>query len=216
MAGVFTPRANLFARATLVALILTAGGVTVFAYTYVRSSYWTGVGVDVPQPVPFSHHHHVSGLGIDCRYCHTTAEISPYAGMPTTDTCMNCHAQVWTDSPMLEPIRQSWKTGVPVQWRRVHDLADFVYFDHSIHVAKGIGCSTCHGQVDQMPLMHKSESLFMQWCLDCHRDPTANVRPLSEIYDMNSTLPGKDTQSQLANDYNMNKEGLTNCSKCHR
>jgi hypothetical protein len=216
MAGVFTPRANLFARATLAAAALTVGGVAVFAFAYVRSSYWTGVGVDVYQPVPFSHHHHVSGLGIDCRYCHATAEISPYAGMPTTDTCMNCHAQVWTDSPMLEPVRQSWKTGVPIKWRRVHDLADFVFFDHSIHVAKGIGCATCHGQVDQMRLMHKAEPLTMQWCLDCHRNPTANVRPLSEIYSMTSNLPDEQTQRELADAHKINEEGLTNCSKCHR
>jgi hypothetical protein len=149
-----------------------------------RSSYATGQDVVKHQPVPFSHKHHVRGLGIDCRYCHTSVERSAFAGIPPTETCMNCHRQIWTNAELLEPIRASYRDNVPVQWTRVHDLPDFVYFNHSVHVAKGIGCSTCHGQVDRMPLMLQDASLQMEWCLQCHRDPVKNVRPREEVFSM--------------------------------
>ena len=129
------------------------------------------------QPIPFSHAHHVGGLGIDCRYCHTSVETSSFAGIPPTKTCMNCHSQIWSTSPTLEPVRESFRTGVSIQWTRVNDLPDYVYFNHSIHVNKGIGCESCHGRVDRMPLTWQENSLQMDWCLDCHRDPGKHIRP---------------------------------------
>ena len=142
-----------------------------------RSPYVTNQRIAPDQPVPFSHQHHVAGLGLDCRYCHTTVEESSFAGIPPTKTCMNCHAQIWTNAALLEPVRASFRTGQSLQWTRVHDLPDFVYFNHSIHVNKGIGCSTCHGQVDRMPLMWQEGSLQMEWCLNCHRAPEKFLRP---------------------------------------
>src|SRR4051812_29009468 len=159
----------------------------IFAYVYtelLRSSYVTGQGVVKKQPVPFSHQHHVAGLGIDCRYCHTSVEKSSFAGIPPTETCMTCHSQVWKDAPVLEPVRQSFATDQPIQWRRVNQTPDFVFFNHSIHVQKGIGCSTCHGAVDRMPIMWKEHSLYMRWCLDCHEAPQKFLRPPGEIFNM--------------------------------
>jgi hypothetical protein len=136
------------------------------------------------QPVPFSHKHHVQGLGLQCQYCHATVEKSSYAGIPPTKTCMNCHAQIWTNAQLLEPVRASWASGQSLAWTKVHDLPDFVYFSHEIHVNKGLGCSSCHGRVDQMPLMYAENTLQMEWCLDCHRNPAKNLRPTSQIYNM--------------------------------
>jgi len=138
----------------------------------------------VPQPIPFSHKHHVEGLGLQCQYCHTSVEQSSYAGIPPTKTCINCHSQIWTNADLLEPVRQSWATGASIQWIRVHDLPDYVYFNHEIHVNKGIGCASCHGRVDEMPLMYQQNTLQMEWCLNCHRNPVENIRPTAEIYNM--------------------------------
>src|SRR3954447_10972068 len=165
------------------AVFILAGGGWAYA-RYIRSSYATGVGVAREQPVPFSHQHHVAGLGIDCRYCHTSVEKSGFAGIPPVRTCMNCHNQIWVSSPLLEPIRDSYKNDKPLAWARVHNLADFVYFDHSVHVKKGVGCSTCHGRVDHMPLTTQAASLHMEWCLDCHRNPEQYVRPREQIFNM--------------------------------
>ena len=142
-----------------------------------------------PQPVPFSHQHHVTGLGIDCRYCHTSVETSSFAGIPPTKTCMNCHSQIWTNAQLLEPVRASYKSGESLQWTRVNQLPDFVYFNHSIHVNKGVGCNTCHGPVDQMPLMYQQESLQMEWCLGCHRAPENNLRPRDQVFNMRYQQP---------------------------
>jgi len=179
-----------------------------------RSSYWTGQTKVLEQPVPFSHDHHVAAIGIDCRYCHTSVEDAAHAGIPPTATCMNCHSQIWADSPTLEPVRTSFRTGERIRWARVHDLPDFVYFDHSIHVAKGVGCVECHGRIDRMPLVYQAETLQMEWCLDCHRNPTPRLRARSEIFNMASQKPGKDVQAQLANDYHVNS--MIDCSTCHR
>lgn len=181
-----------------------------------RSSFSSGRGVVLKQPVPFSHDHHVSALGIDCRYCHSSVETAAYAGMPPTATCMNCHSQIWSDSPMLEPVRESYRTGVPIQWTRVYDTPDFVYFDHSIHIAKGIGCVTCHGRVDRMPLMWQFTSLKMEWCLDCHRNPERYVQPREEIFNL-AWEPPADADAlrrRLAEEYEL--KSLTSCSVCHR
>jgi hypothetical protein len=158
----------------------------------------------------------VSDIGIDCRYCHTFVEEAAVAGLPPTKTCMNCHAQIWAESPMLEPVRASWRTDTSLAWVRVHDLPDFVYFDHSIHVQKGIGCVTCHGRVDEMPLMWRQHSLLMEWCLECHRAPERFVRPRAFVFSMD-WQPAEDQLTlgrKLVQDYHIAK--LTSCSVCHR
>jgi hypothetical protein len=182
---------NVFARATIFGFV---GIVAVAAWAgsaFLRSPYATEVNVVRDQPVPFSHDHHVSGLGIDCRFCHTSVEDTPFAGIPPTETCMGCHSIIWRDSPLLAPVRDSFRTGKPLAWTRVHDMPDFVYFNHSIHIAKGIACESCHGRVDRMPLMRKVETMHMEWCLDCHRHPERAVRPLSERFAFGrEALPG--------------------------
>ena len=197
-------------------LVCAAGWVTSEIYW---SPYTTYVDVPFNQPVPFSHKHHVGDDGIDCRYCHTSVEKSAYAGLPSIDTCMTCHSQIWTDAPMLEPVRASLASNQPLQWNRVHDLPDYVYFNHSIHIAKGIGCSSCHGRVDQMPLTRKTETLYMRWCLDCHRNPQKYIRPRDKIYDMAWQTPDdRQTEAErLVARYHVDTTGrLTNCSTCHR
>jgi hypothetical protein len=192
MAQIFDRSSNALARASLVltGLIVIALGVTLDQLQ--RSPWVTRQGQRPDQPVPFSHKHHVQGLGVQCQYCHVTVEKSSYAGIPPTKTCMNCHAQIWTNAQLLEPVRQSWATGQSLAWIKVHDLPDYVYFSHEIHVNKGIGCASCHGRVDQMPLMYAENTLQMEWCLDCHRNPAKNLRPTSEIYNMAWEKPSSD------------------------
>jgi hypothetical protein len=192
MAQIFDRSSNALARMSLVltGLIVIALGVTLDQLQ--RSPWVTRQGQRADQPVPFSHKHHVQGLGLQCQYCHTTVEKSSYAGIPPTKTCMNCHAQIWTNAQLLEPVRQSWATGKSITWTRVHDLPDFAYFTHEIHVNKGMGCATCHGRVDQMPLMYAQNTLQMEWCLDCHRNPAKNIRPTSQIYNMAWEKPSSD------------------------
>ena len=184
MAQVFDRSSNALARASLVltGLIVIALGVTLNELQ--RSPWVTRQGQRPDQPIPFSHKHHVEGLGLQCQYCHTSVEVSSYAGIPPTKTCINCHSQIWTNAALLEPVRQSWATGASIQWIKVHDLPDYVYFNHSIHVNKGIGCASCHGRVDEMPLMYMQNSLQMEWCLNCHRNPANDLRPTAEIYNM--------------------------------
>ncbi len=184
MAQVFDRSSNALARFSLVltGVIVIALGVTLDQLQ--RSPWVTRQGQRPDQPIPFSHKHHVEGLGLQCQYCHTQVEKAAYAGIPPTKTCINCHAQIWTNAELLEPVRQSWATGASIQWIRVHDLPDYVYFNHEIHVNKGIGCASCHGRVDQMPLMYQQNTLQMEWCLNCHRNPAVNLRPTSEIYNM--------------------------------
>jgi hypothetical protein len=172
MPQLFHRSTNAITRASILGAVLGLGGVSWLLYAGYRPDYATGAHLVRQQSVPFSHKHHVGGEGIDCRYCHTSVEESAFAGMPPTDTCMTCHSQIWADAPVLEPVRESFQTGKPIQWTRVHNLPAYVYFNHSIHVNKGIGCETCHGRVDQMPLTWQQNSLLMQWCLDCHRQPT--------------------------------------------
>jgi Cytochrome c7 and related cytochrome c len=192
MAQIFDRSSNALARASLVltGLIVIALGVTLDELQ--RSPWVTRQGQRADQPVPFSHKHHVQGLGLQCQYCHTTVETSSYAGIPPTRTCMNCHAEIWTNAQLLEPVRQSWATGQSIPWIRVHDLPDFVFFNHEIHVNKGIGCESCHGRVDEMPLMYEQNTLQMEWCLNCHRNPAKNLRPTSEIYNMAWEGPSED------------------------
>jgi Cytochrome c7 and related cytochrome c len=192
MAQVFDRSSNALARMSLVltGLIVIALGVALDQLQ--RSPWVTKQGQRPDQPIPFSHKHHVEGLGLQCQYCHTQVEKAAYAGIPPTKTCINCHAQIWTNSELLEPVRQSWATGASIQWIRVHDLPDFVYFSHDIHVNKGIGCASCHGRVDEMPLMYQQNTLQMEWCLNCHRNPAVNLRPTSEIYNMAWAGPSSD------------------------
>ena len=192
MAQVFDRSSNALARASLVltGLIVIALGVGLNSLQ--RSPWVTRQGQRPDQPVPFSHKHHVEGLGLQCQYCHTQVEKAAYAGIPPTKTCINCHAQIWTNAQLLEPVRHSWATGESIAWIRVHDLPDYVYFNHEIHVNKGIGCASCHGRVDEMPLMYQQNSLQMEWCLNCHRNPSVNLRPTSEIYNMAWSGPSTD------------------------
>jgi hypothetical protein len=192
MAQVFDRSSNALARFSLVltGVIVIALGVTLDQLQ--RSPWVTRQGQRPDQPIPFSHKHHVEGLGLQCQYCHTQVEKAAYAGIPPTKTCINCHAQIWTNAELLEPVRQSWATGASIQWIRVHDLPDYVYFNHEIHVNKGIGCASCHGRVDQMPLMYQQNTLQMEWCLNCHRNPAVNLRPTSEIYNMTWAGPSSE------------------------
>lgn len=166
----FGPAADLILKIALVVAALGLLGLIVLPVALPRSDYWTGRGMVVEQPVPFSHRHHVGDLGLDCRYCHDRVEAAASAGVPPTETCMTCHSRLFTAAPMLEPARRSWAEGDPLRWVRVNRLPDYVFFDHSVHVAKGVACDTCHGPVERMPLMAKAATLQMSWCLDCHRE----------------------------------------------
>ncbi len=209
MAQVFDRSSNALARASLVltGLIVIALGVGLNSLQ--RSPWVTRQGQRPDQPVPFSHKHHVEGLGLQCQYCHQQVEKAAYAGIPPTKTCINCHAQIWTNAELLEPVRHSWATGESINWIRVHDLPDYVYFNHEIHVNKGIGCASCHGRVDQMPLMYMQNSLQMEWCLNCHRNPAVNLRPTSEIYNMAWAGPSSDKPVWCAEQPNKNVNGTS-------
>jgi hypothetical protein len=216
MAQIFHPSTNTLSKLSIFGVVLLLAVLFMVGAGIVRSSYLTEVGVAREQPVPFSHKRHVDGLGIDCRYCHTSVEESAFAGIPPTHTCMTCHSQIWADSPMLAPVRESYRMNRSLAWTRVNDVADFVYFNHSIHVKKGIGCVSCHGQVDQMPLMWREHSLYMEWCLDCHRHPERYVRPRQEVFNMHWQPAGDQLAlgQQLVEEYRIQK--LTDCSTCHR
>lgn len=216
MSQIFHRSTNTISRVTIFGSIALAAAAVVALAAINESSYITEVGVARIQPVPFSHKHHVTDDGIDCRYCHTSVESSSFAGIPPTKICMNCHTQIWSDSQMLAPVRESFRTGRSLEWTRVHNLPGFVYFDHSIHVNKGVGCTTCHGQVDQMPLMWRENSLYMKWCLDCHRNPERFVRPRQYVFSTDYRPPSDQITlgKRLVKEYRIQK--LTSCSTCHR
>ena len=218
MAQVFPRSANWASKASILAALLIVASILGVVLNINRIDYVSMVDVAIDQPVHFSHKHHVTGMGIDCRYCHTTVEVSAFAGVPPTETCMTCHSQIWTEAPILEPVRASFRDNKPIEWNRVHDLPDFVYFNHSIHVNQGIGCQSCHGQVDQMPLMKKAHTLNMEWCLDCHRDPAQFIRPRDQVFNMNYEYPANQETlgKSLVGDYDVQTSQLTNCSICHR
>jgi hypothetical protein len=218
MSQIFHPSTNTISKVTIFGAVFFLAGTLLILAVLVRSSYVSGVDISVEQPVQFSHEHHVSGLGIQCVYCHSTVEDSPSASIPPTHTCMSCHSQVWTQAPALEPVRESYASGKPIEWKRVHDVGDFVYFNHSIHVKQGVGCVTCHGRVDQMQQVYKAEPMSMEWCLGCHREPERYVRPREEIYNMEWQPPGDQLvlgQSLVAQ-YRIDKGRLSNCYVCHR
>ncbi len=216
MSQIFHRSANTLFRLALVGVVLLGGFITWLLYALQSSDYVTGAFVAVEQPIQFSHERHVSGNGIDCRYCHTSVETSSFAGIPPTKTCMNCHSQIFSSSPFLEPVRASFRDDRSLEWTRVHDLPDFVYFNHSIHVNKGIGCSTCHGRVDLMPLMWQVQSLQMQWCLGCHRNPEQYVRPREYVFKMDYQPPADQLTlgRRLVSEYKIQR--LTDCWTCHR
>ncbi len=216
MAQIFHRSTNVLSRLSIYGAVFIIAGLVWVAYILNSSSYITKVHLVRPQPVPFSHKHHVTGLGLDCRFCHTSVEDSSFAGIPPTETCMTCHSQIWSDSPMLEPVRESYRTNQPLVWTRVYQLPGYVYFNHSIHINKGIGCSTCHGRVDQMPLMWRENPMQMQWCLNCHRNVEMYVRSRSEVFDMAYEPPKNQRELglRLMKEYKIQK--LTDCWTCHR
>jgi hypothetical protein len=216
MAQLFPRSANAFARGSILVVVVLGGLAGWALWIVANSGYVTRQGLTLEQPVPFSHDHHVGQIGIDCRYCHTSVETSAMAGIPPTQTCMNCHNQIWTNAELLEPVRASFRDGTPLAWNRVYDLPGFVYFDHSIHVAKGVGCVSCHGRVDEMPLMYQASSLLMSWCLDCHRDPVPNLRPSDRITDLQWQPPAGFAEEQLRLASLNNVQSKTSCSVCHR
>jgi hypothetical protein len=216
MPQIFHPSTNTISRVSIFGVLFLLGGALYLLAEINRSPYVTQADVAREQPVPFSHAHHVGGVGIDCRYCHTSVEDSYFAGLPPTKTCINCHSQLWADSPTLEPVRESFRTDRSIAWSRVHKIADFAYFDHSIHVHKGVACVTCHGRVDRMPLMWQESSLLMEWCLDCHRHPEKSLTPREHVFDM-AWQPVSDRAAlgeQLMRDYDVRTR--TDCSTCHR
>ncbi len=214
MAQIFHRSTNTLSKVSIFGgVFIAAGAIGLFAMLD-RSSYNTGEGVVLAQPIPFSHDHHTAALGISCLYCHTSVEESAFAGIPPTATCMNCHKLIWNQSPMLAAVRDSYRTRQPIAWTKVHDLPDYVYFDHSIHVSKGVGCESCHGRVDKMPLIMKTRSLQMEWCLECHRNPARQVRPLSEIYTMGWQPEDAGQGARLVAEHDINSK--VTCSTCHR
>ena len=227
MAQVFRRSMNTVSRVAIVAAVMAGGSIPVLAYVVNKSPNETLVRVVREQPVPFSHEHHSRGLGIDCRYCHTSVEVSANAGMPPTYTCMSCHSQIWKNAPMLEPVRASLREDKGIPWNKVHQLPDFVYFNHGIHVQKGVGCTECHGRIDHMPLAWKEKPLTMEWCLNCHRNPEENVRPKEYVFAMDYMASDKvladygvkdkaELGKKLVKDYGIEVGRLDNCSICHR
>jgi hypothetical protein len=219
MGALFSPWSDTAIRVVLWLLAAAVVAAVVLPMIYVRTPYNQQREFPLDQPVQFDHRHHVGDDAIDCRYCHSGAERGPYAGIPSTEVCMGCHAQIWNRSPMLEPVRRSYFSGQPLRWNRVHDLPDFVYFNHSIHVAKGVGCATCHGRVDRMPLMYQNASLQMEWCLDCHRNPAKYIRPKEQVFNMAWQPPADDPGlgARLVKNYHvLPPRTLTSCSTCHR
>jgi hypothetical protein len=216
MPQIFHRSMNTFSRVSIFGAVFFVAGAVLLAGILVRSPYFTEAGVVQIQPVPFSHEHHVGRMGLDCRYCHSTVETVASAGMPSTEVCLNCHSQLFADSPMLAPVCESARTGKPLEWTRVHDLPDFAYFDHSIHVHKGVSCETCHGRVDRMPLMWREATLHMEWCLDCHRQPEKRLRPREAVFRLGWEPAEGDQTSpdELSEAHRVSRK--TNCSVCHR
>ena len=219
MSQIFTRSANAMARMSLAGGLGLAAFVGWLLFTLMSSSWVTRQNEFIEQPIQFSHAHHVGGMGLDCRYCHTSVEKSSYAGIPPTKTCINCHQQIWVNAPILEPVRASFRNNEHLTWIRVNDLPDFVYFNHQIHVRQGVGCVTCHGRVDQMPLTFQAQPLLMGWCLDCHRAPEKYIRPRDQVFNMAWERPADDPGlgERLVREHKIaSAEQLTSCSTCHR
>jgi hypothetical protein len=217
LAAIFGPAANLASKVILLVVLFVVAAALIAWWWWPRTDYARHMHAEMEQPVPFSHEHHVAGLGLDCRFCHTTVETSSSAGLPATATCMTCHSQIWTNAVLLAPVRESFATSTPIRWRRVTDLPDYVYFNHSIHVAKGVGCQSCHGEVQSMSLTYKDKPLTMEFCLDCHRNPGPNLRPKAALYDTHwARTPETPSPTALLAQYHVPDRTLTDCSLCHR
>lgn len=216
MAQIFHRSMNLLSRVSIYGAILIVGALGYALYALALSPWYTEQSMVRPQPVPFSHRHHAGELGIDCRYCHSSVEKSSFAGLPPTQTCMTCHSQIWTNAAMLEPVRASFRDDTSLAWTRVNALPDFVYFDHSIHVSKGIGCTSCHGKIADMALTYRAGTLYMSWCLECHRQPEKYVRPKSEVFNAFYEPPSNQIElgRKLVKEYEI--QTLQHCSVCHR
>lgn len=218
MVQIFSPVADTWIRLFLIGGLSLAGGSIVAAVGLAHSAYMTETDIRPHQPVPFSHRHHAGELGIDCRYCHGNVEAGPQAGLPPTETCMTCHSQIWTNASMLEPVRKSFADNTPIPWTRVAKLPDYVFFRHDIHIAKGVGCESCHGRIDQMALTYRAKAFTMQFCIDCHRDPAPHLRPEDHITDMAWTPPAdarKEGETIAAHE-GIRFGELTHCYVCHR
>jgi len=219
MAQIFHRSTNTISRVSIYGAVFIAAALGYLGWAVTESPYFTDVNVPRQQPVPFSHKHHVTDDGIDCRYCHTSVEKSSFAGIPSTHICMSCHSRLWTTSPMLEPVRLSYQTDKSLEWTRVNALPDFAYFDHSIHINKGVGCTTCHGPIGEMPLTWRANTLYMRWCIDCHNHPERFVRRREDVFKADYQPP----HDQLALGRRLVKEykikdatQLTDCYTCHR
>jgi hypothetical protein len=220
MAQIFSPAADTWLRALVALVIGGLVGLTLFAGGFARSTYVTRQGWPVDQPVPFSHQHHVGDLGLDCRFCHADVEKGPHAGFPATHTCMTCHSQVWTGAPVLAPIRDSLAQDKPITWNRVSGLPDYVYFNHQIHIGRGVPCVECHGRIDKMAMTARGEPFKMRFCLDCHRNPEPRLKPRDQVTRMDWSGWTKDQQSKFgpvaAKAYHLDTRRMTDCSLCHR
>ncbi|KAB1073945.1 cytochrome c3 family protein [Methylobacterium planeticum] len=219
MAQLFSPGADAIYRLSLLTALACLAGVPVIAAAIMRSDYVTGVGIAPSQPAPFSHKHHSGELGIDCRYCHTAVETQATAGIPPTHTCMTCHSQIWAGSDMLKPVRDSYGRNEPLEWVRLNRLPQYVYYNHSVHVTKGIGCSTCHGDVTAMQMTYRANAFEMRFCLDCHRNPEKYVRAQDQVWNMNWTPPPDQATlgpKLVAQNHIRGGERLAECSVCHR
>jgi hypothetical protein len=219
MAPIFHRSTNFIARFSVFSTLFLVGVALVAVLAVARSPYMTRQNISREQPVQFSHKHHVGDDGIDCRYCHTGVETSAVAGIPPTKTCMNCHSVLFNTSAYLEPVRESYRSDTSIAWVKIHRLADFVYFNHSIHVNKGVGCSSCHGQINQMPLVFQANTLLMQWCVECHRNPEQVLRPKDQVFNMDWKAPDNQAEAgaELRKLYNIRTTvELTSCSTCHR
>jgi hypothetical protein len=216
MRPLFPPWSDTVFRVCLVAAAAGITGAPVAMILWARAPYVTKEGDPIDQPVAFDHRHHVRDDGIGCLYCHYEAERSKYAGVPPTEVCMSCHSQVWQDSARLAPVRASWFDDRPLRWQRVHQLPQFVYFDHSAHVSHGVGCVECHGRVDLMGQVHAVAPLSMQWCLDCHTDPAPRLRPNDEVANMEwaPDRPRRDIGEEVRRELHV--EPTIDCSGCHR
>jgi len=219
MAQIFHRSTNFIARFSLLSVVLVGGIGLTGVLGLARSPYFTRQNVTQDQPIQFSHKHHVGDDGIDCRYCHASVETSATAGIPPTKTCMNCHSVLFNNAGYLEPVRESYRTNTSIQWVKVHRLPDFAYFNHSIHVNKGVGCSTCHGSINQMPLVFQASSLLMEWCVDCHRNPEKVLRPKDQVFNMDWKAPSD--QIERGREFMKQRDirsatELTSCSTCHR
>ena len=226
MPQIFHRSSNSIVNVTIVGGILLVGAILTVLFTINRTPYITRKSLAAVQPIPFSHEHHVRGIGIDCRYCHASVETGAFAGIPASRTCMTCHSQIWTEAPILEPLRESFKNDKPLAWVRIHDTPDFVFFNHSIHINKGVACVTCHGPVETMPLMWRQNTLNMEWCTNCHRHPERQIGPREAVFvskdkgdEILLRLAGDkknvgETRLRLAKEYNVVSK--MDCSTCHR